>query len=74
MAVVVFRDTMQWTVYDDNEGSLLSFMCFILRHSVLLNQFRRNEHFKKEKLYLTGMVLTFNNQYYMQSSHPKQPK
>ena len=23
--------------YQDNEGSLLRFMCFILRHSVLLN-------------------------------------
>ena len=31
---LIFRDTMHFT---NNEGSLLSFMCFLLRHLVLLN-------------------------------------
>ena len=69
----LFSETLQRTVFTNNEGSLLCFMCFILRQLVLL-KLSREWALWLEKLYLAKMVLTLNIQYYMQSSQPKRPK
>ena len=69
----LFSETLQRTVFANNEGSLFCFMCFILRHLVLL-KLSREWALSNEKLYLAGMGLTLKNQYYMQSSQPKRPK
>ena len=74
MAVVIFRDTMQRTVFTMATKVLCLDSCVSYCDTQSSWTFRRNEHFKKENLHLTGMFLTLNNQYYMQRSQPKRPK
>ena len=74
MTEVIFNDTMQRTVFTKTTKVLCLVSCVLYYDTQSSRTFRRNEHFKKEKLYLTRMVLTLNNNYYMQSSQPKRPK
>ena len=71
MAVVIFRDTMQRTVFTKTTKVLCLVSSVLYYDTQSSWTFRRNDLFKKEKLYLTGMVLTLNSHYYMQSSQPK---
>ena len=80
MSAVIFRNTLQRPFFTRKEhGSYSKRMqpshSFVLHYDASPSWiFRKTEQYDKEKMYLAVMLLTLNNQYYIQSSQPKRPK